>query len=222
VGGLIFAFSGGYTLTTVKRIISALRNYRHFLSLHGSLHPSLNKFIKDPNLEEYVILPKVTCKVTPDLFINHMRMVDDYRTEANKSYSYEASSANIEAEIVDSSGKHKLQCNEELLAPFASSSLLCNIQNIQKHSLKKELTMLAYGRLRYIPKLKAFSLKGESFATNRLEINEAWSWNLSFKTNLILLLLGLGLGVGSCLLAPHQQELKECCLKGYEIVKAEL
>lgn len=122
--------------------------------------------------------------------------------------SYCEKCSNFEGEVIEDHKKYRIICDCTNLRPFASSSLLCNIQMILNKHLKQKATMFAYGQLYYSKEGKCLVIEPESCATSREEIFNAWEFILGVQTPIFVLLLGLGLGISSCIVYHHQEELQ--------------
>lgn len=101
ISGSVFLLPGiFYSLRHLRRIYKICKNYNNFLNIKSDLKIDYNKFISNPHLREIVIIPNVSCTPSKLLFQRHMKMVDNYQTEAHQTYSYPEKCSSFDAEIV--------------------------------------------------------------------------------------------------------------------------
>ena len=110
--------------------------------------------------------------------------------------------------MLDNKEKIRVFCNVKLKIAFMSSSLLCNIQYCLKNKHKTDVSMTAYGKLRYDKRDNAFLFDGESFGTNHYEVYETWKTLIGVYLVIRLLFMGLGLGISACLLHKNEEAIR--------------
>ena len=88
VGVGVGLYSGFKLLMAIRGNVRVFRNYHNFSTIKRNRTFNYKKYISNPQLEEYVILPNLYFRPHPEHFKKHLSLIDDYRREASESRSY--------------------------------------------------------------------------------------------------------------------------------------
>ena len=86
------------------------QHYRFFRNDYQRLKPNYKSFMENSSRHEYVVISNLNCQLNTQLFPKHLKYIKDHHAEGIINTSYDESSPDFDAEIINQNQTYKIKC----------------------------------------------------------------------------------------------------------------